>query len=152
MDLRMRRTSVLNVWPAFTDVAITMLLILLFFLFIQFLSDIKPIQQMRREKKQEVMQREFEKRFADEIERGIIGINVDGNLQSFSFSDRILFETAKAELQPLGRATLTDVGRLLLQRYTEGGQRTMATNYSSRRRRNLVSKRPNQRTYGQCPN
>lgn len=120
MDLRMRRTSVLNVWPAFTDVAITMLLILLFFLFIQFLSDIKPIQQMRREKKQEVMQREFEKRFADEIERGIIGINVDGNLQSFSFSDRILFETAKAELQPLGRMTLTDVGRLLLQRYTEG--------------------------------
>ena len=87
MDLRMRKTSVLNVWPAFTDVAITMLLILLFFLFIQFLSDIKPIQQMRREKKQEVMQGEFEKRFADEIAGGIIGINVDGNLQSFSFSD-----------------------------------------------------------------
>ena len=120
MDLRMRKTSVLNVWPAFTDVSITMLLILLFFLFIQFLSDIKPIQQMRREKKQEVMQREFEERFADEIARGIIGINVDGNLQSFTFSDRILFETAKAELQPLGRTTLTDVGRLLLQRYTEG--------------------------------
>ncbi len=119
MDLRMRQNSILNIWPAFTDVAITMLLILLFFLFIQFLSDIKPIQQMRREKKQEVMQRAFEKRFADEINRGIIGIKVDGNLQRFSFSDRILFETAKAELQPIGQSTLTDVGKLLLQRYTE---------------------------------
>ena len=119
MDLRMRQTSVLNIWPAFTDVAITMLLILLFFLFIQFLSDIKPIQQMRREKKQEVMQRAFEDRFADEIKSGIIDIKVDGNLQRFTFSDRILFETAKAELQPLGHSTLTDVGVLLLQRYTE---------------------------------
>lgn len=119
MDLRMRRTSVLNIWPAFTDVAITMLLILLFFLFIQFLSDIKPIQQMRRERKQEVMQRAFETRFADEIENGTIGIKADGNLQSFTFSDKILFETAKAELQSLGRSTLTDVGGLLLQRYTE---------------------------------
>ena len=122
MDLRMRQNSILNIWPAFTDVAITMLLILLFFLFIQFLSDIKPIQQMRREKKQEVMQRAFEKRFAEEIKRGIIGIKRDGNLQRFSFSDRILFETAKAELQSLGHATLTDVGKLLLQRYTEGEQ------------------------------
>ena len=119
MDLRMRQTSVLNIWPAFTDVSITMLLILLFFLFIQFLSDIKPIQQMRREKKQEVMQRAFEIRFAEEITSGIIDIKVDGNLQRFTFSDRILFETAKAELQPLGHSTLTDVGRLLLQRYTE---------------------------------
>ena len=103
MDLRMRQTSVLNIWPAFTDVAITMLLILLFFLFIQFLSDIKPIQQIRRERKQKVVQRAFEERFAKEIKSGVIDIKVDGNLQRFSFSDRILFETAKAELQPLGQ-------------------------------------------------
>ena len=36
MDLRMRKTSALNIWPAFTDVSIAMLLIFLFFLFIQF--------------------------------------------------------------------------------------------------------------------
>ena len=65
------------------------------------------------------MQRAFEIRFAEEITSGIIDIKVDGNLQRFTFSDRILFETAKAELQPLGHSTLTDVGRLLLQRYTE---------------------------------
>ena len=39
MDLRMRQTSVLNIWPAFTDVSIAMLLIFLFFLFIQFVSN-----------------------------------------------------------------------------------------------------------------
>ena len=31
MNLRMRQNSVLNVWPAFTDVSIAMLLIFLFF-------------------------------------------------------------------------------------------------------------------------
>ena len=41
MDLRMRKTSAMNIWPAFTDVSIAMLLIFLFFLFIQFVSNSK---------------------------------------------------------------------------------------------------------------
>ena len=65
------------------------------------------------EKKQDTIQEAFEKQFADEIKRGIIAIERDGNLQRFMFSDRILFKTAEAELQPLGRITLTAVGRLL---------------------------------------
>lgn len=116
MDLRMRQTSVLNIWPAFTDVAIAMLLIFLFFLFIQFIANSKLILKIRMEKKQETIQAAFEKAFAKEIENGTIAIERDGNLQRFSFSDRILFNTAEAELQPLGRTTLTAVGRLL-QRY-----------------------------------
>ena len=51
MDLRMRQTSVLNIWPAFTDVAIAMLLIFLFFLFIQFIANSKLILKIRMEKK-----------------------------------------------------------------------------------------------------
>ena len=113
MDLRMRQTSVLNIWPAFTDVSIAMLLIFLFFLFIQFVSNSKLILKIRMEKKQDTIQEAFEKQFADEIKRGIIAIERDGNLQRFMFSDRILFKTAEAELQPLGRITLTAVGRLL---------------------------------------
>lgn len=116
MDLRMRQTSVLNIWPAFTDVAIAMLLIFLFFLFIQFIANSKLILKIRMEKKQETIQAAFEKAFAREIANGTIAIESDGNLQRFSFSDRILFHTAEAELQPLGRTTLTAVGRLL-QRY-----------------------------------
>lgn len=113
MDLRMRQNSVLNVWPAFTDVSIAMLLIFLFFLFIQFVSNSKLILKIRMEKKQDTIQEAFEKRFASEIKRGIISIERDGNLQRFMFSDRILFKTDEAVLQPLGRYTLTAVGRLL---------------------------------------
>ena len=113
MDLRMRQNSVLNVWPAFTDVSIAMLLIFLFFLFIQFVSNSKLILKIRMEKKQDTIQEAFEKRFASEIKRGIISIERDGNLQRFMFSDRILFKTDEAVLQPLGRYTLTAVGQLL---------------------------------------
>ena len=112
----MRQTSVLNIWPAFTDVAIAMLLIFLFFLFIQFIANSKLILKIRMEKKQETIQEAFAKKFAAEIANGTITIERDGNLQRFSFSDRILFKTAEAELQPLGQTTLTAVGRLL-QRY-----------------------------------
>lgn len=113
MNLRMQQNSVLNVWPAFTDVSIAMLLIFLFFLFIQFVSNSKLILKIRMEKKQDTIQEAFEKRFASEIKRGIISIERDGNLQRFMFSDRILFKTDEAVLQPLGRYTLTAVGRLL---------------------------------------
>lgn len=124
MDLRIRQNSVLNVWPAFTDVSIAMLLIFLFFLFIQFVSNSKLILKIRMEKKQNTIQEAFEKRFANEIKQGIISIERDGNLQRFMFSDRILFKTAEAELQLLGRLTLTAVGELL-QRYKtdEKGQK-----------------------------
>ena len=123
MDLRMRQTSVLNIWPAFTDVSITMLLIFLFFLFIQFVSNSKLILKIRMEKKQDTIQEAFEKQFANEIKQGIISIERDGNLQRFMFSDRILFKTDEAYLQPLGRRTLTAVGRLLQNyRTDEKGQ------------------------------
>ena len=101
-----------------------MLLIFLFFLFIQFVSNSKLILKIRMEKKQDTIQEAFEKQFADEIKEGIIAIERDGNLQRFMFSDRILFETAEAELQPLGQITLTDVGELLQHYKTdEKGQR-----------------------------
>ncbi len=115
MDLRMRNTSDMNIWPAFTDVSIAMLLIFLFFLFIQFVSNSKLILKIRMEKKQQTLQEAFEKRFTNEIQQGIISIERDGNLQRFMFSDRILFNTAEAELQPLGRLTLTAVANLLRQ-------------------------------------
>ena len=58
-------------------------------------------------------------RFANEIKQGIISIERDGSLQRFMFSDRILFKTDEAVLQPLGRYTLTAVGRLLQEYKTD---------------------------------
>ena len=76
------------------------------------------------EKKQETMEIAFKDRFANEIRQGIISIERDGNLQRFMFSDRILFNTDEAKLLPLGRNTLTAVGRLLQQHKTDAeGQR-----------------------------
>ncbi len=118
MNLRMRQNSVLNIWAAFTDVFIAMLLIFLFFIFIQFISNSKLFLKIRMEKKQDTIQEAFEKRFASEIRQGIISIERDGNLQRFMFSNRILFRTAEAELQPLGRSTLIPVGRLLQKHKT----------------------------------
>ena len=113
MDLRMRQNSVLNVWPAFTDVSIAMLLIFLFFLFIQFISNSKLIQKIIMEKKQDTIEKAFAEKFPNEIGKGTITIARDGNLQRFTFSDKILFETNKAILQQEGRDILTAVGELL---------------------------------------
>ena len=113
MDLRMRQNSVLNVWPAFTDVSIAMLLIFLFFLFIQFISNSKLIQKIIMEKKQDTIEKAFAEKFPNEIGQGTIAIARDGNLQRFTFSDKILFETNKAILQQEGRDILTAVGELL---------------------------------------
>ena len=113
MNLRMQQNSMLNVWPAFTDVSIAMLLIFLFFLFIQFVSNSKLIQKIIMEKKQNTIEKAFAEKFPNEIEQGTITIVRDGNLQRFTFSDKILFETNKAILQQEGRDILTAVGELL---------------------------------------
>ena len=61
MDLSMRQNSVLNVWPAFTDVSIAMLLIFLFFIFIQFVSNSKLFLKMQMEKRQDTVEKAFKK-------------------------------------------------------------------------------------------
>ena len=113
MNLRIHQNSALNVWPAFTDVSIAMLLIFLFFVFIQFISNSKLFQKIIMEKKQDTIEKAFAEEFPNEIRQGTIEIKRDGNLQRFTFSDKILFRTNKAILQQEGRDLLTKVGDLL---------------------------------------
>ena len=108
MDLRMRQKSVLNVWPAFTDVSIAMLLIFLFFLFYQFVSNSKLFQKMRMEKKQQTIETVFKNEFSEQEYK--YTIKVDGNLQRFTFSDDILFDKGKKELKSEGEEILITVG------------------------------------------
>lgn len=49
-------------------------------------------------------------------ERNFLSIIVDGNLQRFQFSDRLLFHRGEAELLPTGRAVLRRVGEVLLRK------------------------------------
>lgn len=115
----MRQDSNFNVWPAFTDVSIAMLLIFLFFIFAQFLSNSKMMQKLIMEKKQEKIKNAFKEEFPNEIEKKTITIKEDGNLQRFTFSNKILFETNKAILQPKGIEILTTVGKLLKNHKTD---------------------------------
>lgn len=69
--------------------------------------------KMQMEKKQDTIEKVFAEKFPNEIKNEIITINRDGNLQRFTFSNKILFETNKAILQSEGRGILTTVGQIL---------------------------------------
>lgn len=115
MNLRMQEHSVFNIWPAFTDMAISMLLIFLLFIFIQFIANSKALKRIRLEKKQKVTQQAFEREFPHEIAAGEIRIIPDGNLQRFTFSDYILFDSGQAVLKDRGKEILSTVGTLFLR-------------------------------------
>lgn len=115
MDLRVRNDSSLNVWAGFTDIAISMLLILVFFILLQFISNSKAWLRMRIEERQAVIQTAFEEEFVDEIQNGEIRIDVDGNIQRFTFSNHILFDEAEAILKTEGRLILERVGQIFRQ-------------------------------------
>lgn len=113
MNLGVRNGSTFNIWACFTDVAISMLLILIFFILLQFIVNSKAISRIRMEKKQNIMKRAFERRFSKEISEGEMRIVIDGNLQRFTFSDQVLFDSGEAVLKQSGREILATVGILL---------------------------------------
>lgn len=119
MNIRMPASFKIHVWPGFTDIAISMLLIFLFFVFIQFISTNKALQHIKLQERQAAMEEEFKKHFNTEIGNGEISIKRDGNLQLFTFSDHILFESGEAELEERGRNLLGKVCRLLMAKVPE---------------------------------
>lgn len=118
MKARMRTHADVNIWPpGFTDIAITMILILVFFIFCQFLlTASKILARIEIETGQEKIRREFEKTFKQKIKNKTISIVADGNLQRFRFSDKILFDEGQAILKYEGKEILTKVGRIFRAR------------------------------------
>ena len=113
----MRQKSDLNVWPAFTDISIAMLLVFLFFLLIQFVSNTKLFQKILMEKKQQTIETAFKKEFSEEKYK--YTIKVDGNLQRFTFSDDILFDRGKKKLKSEGEEILIKVGNFFKKHKTD---------------------------------
>ena len=113
MNLRVRNDTPLNIWASFTDIAISMLLILIFFILLQFIANSDAWVRMRLEKRQTIIQTAFEAEFQKEIAMNEIRIDIDGNLQRFSFSNHILFDVGEAVLKPQGRLILEKVGQIL---------------------------------------
>lgn len=101
-----------GVWPAFTDVLMTLCLILVFYLFAQVVITSQTTAGMA-----EVAQRQTSLRAAVEKTlppalRRDVRIAEDGSLQRYTFADWILFDSASADLKPSGREALAALGRV----------------------------------------
>ncbi len=120
MSLRMRSSFGVNIWPGFTDIAISMLLIFMLFVFMQFIANHKALERIQMEKRQAKIERIFRSELAREIDSGKINIDTKGNFQQLTFSDQILFGSGEAELKPDGRRILERVCRILIDNNEEG--------------------------------
>ena len=113
MNLRIREESPFNIWPSVADIALSLLLVLVLFILLQFIAYTKILDKLRIEEKQQYIRQMFEQTFSDEIASKKLQIREDGNIQQFTFSDRVLFETGQADLLPEGRQLMLRVGQLL---------------------------------------
>jgi chemotaxis protein MotB len=105
-----------QVWPSFTDVVLNVTLILLFYIFAQAVISSQTsaalllIQQRQRDLKAEVLAA------LPDASRKDVNIIEDGNLLRITFADRVLFETAQADLKPAGIEMLGAIGGVLQRR------------------------------------
>lgn len=101
-----------QVWPAYADVVINVMLILLLYLFAQ-----SAISSQASAGMIEIRQRQTKLRQAVENDlRQAMGkevtITEDGNLQKYTFADRILFDSGQARLKLSGEEILDTIGRV----------------------------------------
>jgi flagellar motor protein MotB len=101
-----------NFWPPWADVLLTILLVLLLYIFVQYVTysginelvKVKPAQ----ERLEQLILEEFARDYKDAIR-----VRRDGNFQIITFSDKILFDLARAEIKEQGKEVLSRLGRLL---------------------------------------
>jgi chemotaxis protein MotB len=105
--------SEVQVWPSYTDVAMTLVLFLLFYIFTQAVIagqnsvEMKLVKQRQKELQEQIMAS------VPPDLRSALHIVSDGNLLNITFSDRVLFDRAKADLKDAGVPVLLAVGEVL---------------------------------------
>ncbi|WP_449244664.1 OmpA/MotB family protein [Desulfobacca acetoxidans] len=104
----------MNFWPSWADFLLTVLLMLILYVFVQFVSfssaTIDELVNVR--KAQEEMEQKIKHEFRNDY-LNLIKILRDANLQRITFSDRILFDLARAELKTEGKEVLGRLGNIL---------------------------------------
>jgi chemotaxis protein MotB len=111
--------SEVQVWPSYTDVAMTLVLFLLFYIFTQAVIAGQNSAQMRQVRtRQQELQQAITSAVPSDL-RGFLRIESDGNLLHITFSDRVLFDRAKADLKDAGVPVLLAVGSALAKKVTE---------------------------------
>ena len=101
-----------NFWPPWADVLLTVLLMLILYIFVQYVTysginelvKVKPAQA----ELEQLIHEEFGKDYQNAIR-----VRRDGNFQIITFSDKILFDLAKADLKEQGKEVLSRLGRIL---------------------------------------
>ena len=116
MNLRMEDRHTAHFWPGFADVAISLLLVFLFFLLFQFVSNSETLKRREMLQRQQEMKAAFLEAFKDGAYQDKVRIMENGNIQTFQFSDQILFEPGDDRLQPIGREVLSKTFYLFQKR------------------------------------
>jgi len=105
----------LQIWPSYTDVALNVILILLFYVFAQSVISSQTSAEMKKIKDQ---QQRLEQAVVAAIPEGLgrdISVRSDGSLQRYTFADRVLFDSGRAELKESGQELLRLLGGVLKQ-------------------------------------
>lgn len=104
-----------QVWPSYTDVMMNVTLILLFYLFVQSTISSQTSAGMVEIKQQQTRLRQSVEEIVPATMRKDLTITEDGNLQKYTFADRVLFASGQAKLSPLGEELLDLIGRAFKQ-------------------------------------
>lgn len=99
-----------RVWPAFTDVLMTVCLILVLYLFTQVVVSSQATEDASKRKHQQAVLRHAVEEALPAGLRRDVHIVEDGNLQRYTFADWILFDSASADLKPSGMEALGVLG------------------------------------------
>ncbi len=105
-------TDDFNIWPTFTDISISVLLLMIFIILGQYLIIGRILEVDRIKREQARVRTALQERFGDDF-----GVKIQESsqpqYQKITFSDRVLFDTGKAELKPEGQRILTEIAEIL---------------------------------------
>lgn len=101
-----------NIWPTYSDVAFSIVLILLFLMFAQYVVIGKILNIAEIEKTQLLIRSKLQDRFPQEWNVSIRESS-QPQLQRITFTDKILFETGSAELGVQGGNILRGVAEVI---------------------------------------
>lgn len=100
-----------QVWPSYTDVAFTVILMLLLYLFVQStVSSQAGAIMVEIKQRQKTMREVVEQSLTEEMRKNVT-IDDGVESQSYRFSDQVLFDSGQAELKPSGKQILEAIGR-----------------------------------------
>lgn len=102
-----------QVWPSYTDVMMNVTLILLFYLFAQLIISSQTSAVMLEIRFRQTKLRQAVESAIPAALRKDVFITEDGDLQKYTFADRVLFDSGRATLKESGAEILNAIGRVI---------------------------------------